>query len=460
VSAVTAALAGAGMDSGEAEAKAWLFDQCGLALLSMRAGSEGLVRFYVPGRIELLGKHTDYAGGRSLLCAVERGICLIVAPREDRLVRVRDARRLDGEILTLDPRLGVAKRHGWRVHAATVVRRVARNFPDARRGADIAFASDLPPAAGLSSSSALITALFLALSHVNALESKARYQAAIPSPEALASYLGCIENGSAFGELAGDRGVGTFGGSQDHTAIVRSRAGMLLQAAFAPVRVEREVRWSSEHALVVATSGVRANKTGNARERYNRASLAVRELLSRWNAATGREDATLADAVATSPQAAERLRSLAEATSPKPADGEDAAGTVQPPFAPRELRDRLDQFLVEAGTLVASAADAYAAGHLTRFGALVDRSQEEAELRLGNQVPETMALARLARTQGALAASAFGAGFGGSVWALVPAESADAFAESWLAAYRTEYPGPGRAAQWFTTHPGPGAMRV
>ena len=43
--------------------------------------------FFVPGRLEVLGKHTDYAGGRSLLCTVERGICLVAAPRDDDRVR-------------------------------------------------------------------------------------------------------------------------------------------------------------------------------------------------------------------------------------------------------------------------------------------------------------------------------------------------------------------------------------
>ena len=35
---------------------------------------------------------------------------------------------------------------------------------------------------------------------------------------------------------------------------------------------------------------------------------------------------------------------------------------------------------------------------------------------------------------------------------------AESFAEEWLSSYRSEYPGPGRAAQWFTSRPGPGAL--
>jgi len=92
------------------------------------------------------------------------------------------------------------------------------------RGADIAFASDLPPAAGLSSSSALVIATFLAISDLNALGAHDEYRRAIPDADHLAGYLGAVEGGAPFGSLDGDRGVGTFSGSQDHTAILCSRA--------------------------------------------------------------------------------------------------------------------------------------------------------------------------------------------------------------------------------------------
>ena len=57
-----------------------------------RLAKYGLGRpaFFVPGRIEVLGKLTDYAGGRSLLCAIERGIVAAVKPRTDPLVRITD----------------------------------------------------------------------------------------------------------------------------------------------------------------------------------------------------------------------------------------------------------------------------------------------------------------------------------------------------------------------------------
>src|SRR5262249_51449130 len=150
----------------------------------------------------------------------------------------------------------------------------ARNFAATElRGADIVFESDLPPAAGMSSSSALIVAMFLALSEVNHLSKRAEYRANMQSNEDLAGYLGTVENGQSFGTLAGDRGVGTFGGSQDHAAILCARPRALCQYSFAPVRFERNVPLPKDHVLVIASSGVIAEKTVSAREKYNSVSL-------------------------------------------------------------------------------------------------------------------------------------------------------------------------------------------
>ena len=78
---------------------------------------------------------------------------------------------------------------------------------------------------------------------------------------------------------------------------------------------------------------------------------------------------------------------------------------------------------------------------------------------LGNQIPETILLTTLARQTGAFAASSFGAGFGGSVWALVSSGDANRFGKAWVAAYRDAVPGV-NAVPWFIARPGPSATTV
>jgi len=404
----------------------------------------------VPGRIEVLGKHTDYAGGRTLTCAAERGFAVSYRPRDDgrlRLVDARDGRQAEFAIgPAIEPPVG-----HWTNYPMTVARRLARNFAPVERGADVAFFGTLPRAAGLSTSSALITAVFLVLADVNDLESREAYAAAIPDRAHLAGYLGAIENGSAFGSLAGDTGVGTSGGSEDHTAILLSTAGHVTSYRYHPVTSERRIAIDASLTFVVAASGVAAAKTGSAREKYNRASALARELVriaeSRPELQLRHDDAaTLADVVDSSPDVLERLRR--------------AVAVADSPFPAADLLKRLDHFIVEDRQVVPAAIEALAAGRLETFGALVDRSQRAAEDLLGNQVSETITLARLARDLGAHAASSFGAGFGGSVWALVNAGSADDFASRWLDAYSQRHQGAAARAETFVTQPGPGARYV
>ena len=440
-------LAAHGVSADESRAKARLFAQCAVALRTIARGDDrDDIAIYAPGRIEVLGKHTDYAGGRSLLCAMERGFALVARPRDDACVNVIAAASGETRTLSLHD-THVAAPGDFSAYVSTVATRLARDFPAVRRGAGIAFASDLPAASGMSSSSALVIGIFLVLDAVNGLADSPEYRRVIDSTETLGNYLGAVENGRPFGALAGGSGVGTLGGSQDQTAILCCRAGMLSQYAFCPVRAEREIAFPDDRAFVVAYSGVAAPKTASALLRYNEASLAVERIVALWNDATRRSDGSLGDAVVSAPDAASHIRDVLAAYR-----GGD--------FTPKRLVARFDQFLTEAFDIVPATADAFARHDLAAVGALVDRSQRGAESLLGNQVPETIALTRSARALGANAASAFGAGFGGSVWALVSAAGANKFAAGWRHSYADAFPAAAAAAEFIVTRPGPAAMRL
>ena len=259
-----------------------------------------------------------------------------------------------------------------------MIRRVFHNFPETTRGLDLVFESDLPSAAGMSSSSALMVAVLLALARVNRLEETSRWrEQGLDARENLAAYAATIENGSTFRGLVGEAGVGTEGGSEDHTAILCSRPGHLGQFSFVPTRHERYIRFPADLTFAIGVSGIAARKTGGARDDYNRASRNAARVLERWREKTGRSDNSLAAAVQSSSDAPERLRSWL---------ADDGA-----------LLDRFEQFLEESTELVTAAGDQLAAGEFEALGRTVDRSQRLAEERLGNQVPETVALARLAR---------------------------------------------------------------
>jgi galactokinase len=402
------------------------------------------MKFWVPGRIEFLGKHTDYAGGRSLLCLVERGIRITAEPRSDDLVRVHDLRSNDAVECRFDPELARPRGH-WSNYPFTVVRRLARDFPDARVGADLSFESDLPPAAGMSSSSALVVAVYMALAAINELDERDAYRAAISSAEDLAEYAGCIEGGYPFRAFGGDEGVGTLSGCEDQTAMLCGRAGELVRYAFCPVRFETRVALPAGHVFVVGASGVVAEKTASALEKYNALSRRARAGAEGWRQVSGGAEQTLAAAAAVAGGQAVR-----EAIGRARVDG----------YTPAELQTRFDQFHEESEVIIPAATAALDRGDLSALGDLVDRSQAGAERLLGNQISETIMLARSARELGAVAASAFGAGFGGSVWALVADSEAERFLSRWRDAYLRAFPAHGSTAQFFVTRAGPPAGRL
>ncbi len=409
-----------GLDPAAGDAKVSLFD---LVLGAFRdlTGEPPRHAWWVPGRLEVFGKHTDYAGGRTLVCAVPSGLAVVAGPRGAGAIRVIDARRGEEVVLQRQDETAFT---GWRHYAAVVARRLAANFPGSALGADVVFASDLPRASGMSSSSALVVAISSALVRVAGIEHRPEWQANIHGTLDAAGYYACIENGLTFGALKGDAGVGTHGGSEDHAAILAATPGQLSGFAFVPMRFIGSAAMPAAWRFVLAPSVVRSSKTGSAKGAYNNLSRGARLLLEIWNDSEPRA-ASLGAALAAG--AAETLRQRVRVAS---IEGWPAGG----------LERRLDHFIREDAR-VPEALDAFRAADVAKLTALSEASQADAASLLGNQVPETVALARSAREQGAFAACSFGAGFGGSVWALVD-HDAEGFAGRWHAGAFVARPAP------------------
>ncbi len=397
---------------------------------------------FVPGRVELFGKHVDYGGGTSLTCAISEGITAEVEPLDRPVLDLEDAKtgRRARIPLRRDARPGGV--HGG-AYVAAVARRLARDFAPLTVGARIVSSSSLPRSAGLSSSSAFITMLTLAVAKVNGLEERPEWQAHLGSRLALAEYCGAIEMGAAFGPFAGERGVGTRGGSQDHVAILCSDAGMVGAYRYLPAEIVGQATFPSKWSILVGVSGVRATKTGGAQADYNRAADLVHSLLSAWNRTEGRCDPSLAAALASSGGAVEGLAQLANVS----------------PDAPLILA-RLAQFRAETERVVPGALAAISAADGAALGRLAVESQQGAETALRNQVPETMFLARAAMAAGAHGASAFGAGFGGAVWAIADACDADAVLDRWRELYAESFAARSPRSEWYVLRPAAGARWI
>ncbi|MFM8287289.1 MAG: galactokinase [Planctomycetaceae bacterium] len=225
-----------------------------------------------PGRINLMGRHIDWQGGRCNLMAVTQEVVMVAGPRNDDHIEARnvaadqfpDARITLGEMvsrLAWDDWMSVVDsgelhRHlreqegHWRLYIEAAMLRLQMAFRTrALQGMDLAVLGNIPPAAGMSSSSALVVATAEAAVSLNNLD---------VSPQQFVNFCG-----------EGEWFVGTRGGSADHAAMKLGRKGTVNHVEFHDFRLIERLELPSTHKLVVANSLVLAKKAVGARATFN-----------------------------------------------------------------------------------------------------------------------------------------------------------------------------------------------
>eukprot|EP00040_Diaphanoeca_grandis_P040465 m.261840 g.261840 ORF g.261840 m.261840 type:complete len:497 (+) comp43324_c0_seq1:114-1604(+) len=435
--------------------KAKLFAEAATVLTSNGTPANTKAKaFFVPGRVEVVGKHTDYAGGRSLLAAISKGFCIVTTDRDDDWCRFMSTSK-QGEAVTVKMCKDAEVRAGhWSNYPVTALKRQSTNFAQGGlKGVDMSIACDLPGASGMSSSSAIICGVWVALNARNNFDQRQIFKDNIKNSEDLMEYLGCNENGQNFKGLIGDKGVGTFGGSEDHTAIMACTAGNLHMYSYCPTVNEGRFRVPDDKCFVIGVSGAIAEKTGDKMNDYNDAALLAKEAAAVY--------CKYLDVTITQPHLANVVKHAnGDANSIRTAIKKyfSAGGTAL--FTQPQLLRRFDQFFAESEEIVQSVARAISEDKLDLLAQLVDKSQLLTDTHLQNQVPETVFLAKSARDLGAIAASAFGAGFGGSVWAYTTKENAPKFMAQWQKQYSQKFSTAANDAVFFIDVPGPGAFQL
>ncbi|MFQ1049991.1 galactokinase [Avibacterium paragallinarum] len=114
---------------------------------------------YAPGRVNIIGEHTDYNDGFVMPCAIDYGTAVCGAKRDDTLFRVYAA-DLDAfdEFDLADP-IVPNPAHKWTGYVRGVVKFIQMQCPEFRQGADLVISGNVPLSAGLSSSASLEVAV-------------------------------------------------------------------------------------------------------------------------------------------------------------------------------------------------------------------------------------------------------------------------------------------------------------
>ena len=283
-----------------------------------------MITTFGPGRVNLIGEHTDYNGGLALPFAIDRGVTVEAEPLAGGEIRVeaRDLGERDAFDAAAPGRAG-----GWRAFVRGTVaelRAAGVELPGAR----LAFAGDVPQGSGLSSSAALETALALALLALAGADEPDRVE--------LARLCSRVENDW----------VGADTGLLDQLAALCCEPGHALRIDFATTALEPVPLELGGWQLVTVESGA---SHSHAASGYNERRAECRAAA----AALGVEHLSAAD-----PEAAERL--------------------------PEPLRRRARHVLSENGRVDAMVG-ALRAGDLPAVGAPAGRVAREPARRLRGQ---------------------------------------------------------------------------
>ncbi len=315
----------------------------------------GSVTAFAPGRVNLIGEHTDYNGGLALPFAIERGVTVraTALPGPLTMARASDLRETD----TFDTWQPGRDAAGWRAFVrGTVAELAAEGFPV--RAARLEIAGTVSRGGGLSSSAALGGALALALLAVAGVED--------PDRRVVARVCSRVER----------EWVGAQTGLLDQYASLLSRAGEALRIDFAYDTADAVPLELGDWRLAVVAAGPRTN----AASRYNDRRRECAEASDRLGVHTLRW--------------ADR----------------DAAEALQEPWRSRALHVLSENARVEA------TVEALRAGDVAALGPLLDASH--ASLRDDFDVSTTEVEAIRDRL-GATGARLIGGGFGGHLLVLV-----------------------------------------
>jgi N-acetylgalactosamine kinase len=392
----------------------------------------GLIR--APGRVNLIGEHTDYNGYPVLPMAIEREILAAWAPAKDDSVLIanRDSRfpaRSFPARLPLEP----FPQGDWGNYVQAAVKGLLeeRVVSAPVKGFQALYSGNIPDAAGLSSSAALVVATGLVFLAANEKTC---------DPLALADLLARAE-----------RYVGTEGGGMDQAVSLLGRPGKALRIDFFPLRA-RQVSLPAGYGFVISHSLVRATKSAEARAQYNlrvvecrlACPLAAQVLSKRTGFAlhpkrlsdlapeklhlsSDEVDRIVHEALGenswVSGEIAKKLGKSVEQISDSYCKLQDGS-TVPEPVSGYKLWKRYRHVASEARR-VEQAVRELEKGDAEAFGNLMNTSHASCRDDYEVSCPELENLVALAREHGALGARLTGAGFGGATVSLVPEDRAD-----------------------------------
>jgi galactokinase len=330
-----------------------------------------------PGRVNLIGEHTDYNDGFVLPMAIDRAVWIALAPRTDSTVRIRS---LDLEVEAAFDLHSLSKDNGWVEYIKGVAYQLQKAGYELK-GFDAVMTGDIPRGAGLSSSAAVELATALAFATISGITWNAAQMAKIS-------------------QKAENEWVGVNCGIMDQMASAASKAGCALFLDCRTLEFQHAPLPQNISVVILDTSTRRGLVDSAYNERRNQCEEAARKL------------------------GVKALRDVSVE------EFEKSSGLS-------DLVKKRARHIVTENARVLEAAQAMKAENIIRLGQLFNASH--ASLRDDFEVSSEALnqIVECAQEQPTCyGARMTGAGFGGCAVALVAEENAQKFAQAVSAAYK------------------------
>ena len=371
-------------------------------------GAEGDVRcYFAPGRVNLIGEHTDYNGGHVFPCALTLGTYAVARRRNDNKIRLYSINlERKGVVETSLADLVPCKEAGWTNYPKGVMWAFEQKGYKLPCGLDLAVYGDIPNGSGLSSSASLEVLTGLVLKDLFGFD-VSMVDIALIGQYSENNYNGC--NCGIMDQFASAMG------KKDHAIFLDTNT---LECEYAPVVLE-------DAKIVIINSKVKHSLVDSAyNERRNECEMALKELQ------------TVVD-----------IKTLGDLTEE---EYEAHKGAIQ-----SEIRQKRAKHAVYENQRTIRAVEALKANDVVTFGKLMNASHVSLRDDYEVSCEEIDILVDLAwETEGVIGSRITGGGFGGCTVSIVKNEAVDGFVANIGAKYKEKV---GHEAEFYVVDIGEGA---
>ncbi len=372
-------------------------------------GEHGDIRtYFAPGRVNLIGEHTDYNGGHVFPCALTLGTYAVVRTREDRALRFYSM-NFDsfGVVETSLDDLVPNKAASWTNYPKGVMWAFEKRGYKLNHGLDIAIYGDIPNGSGLSSSASLEVLTGVILKDIYGFKAVSMIDIALIGQDSENNFNGC--NCGIMDQFASAMG------KKDNAIFLDTNT---LEYEYAPVKL-------ADAKIVITNSKVKHSLVDSAyNDRRTECETALMELQTVLN-----------------------IQTLGDLTEEEFEANKDA---IKCP-----VRQKRAKHAVYENQRAIKAVEALKANNVELFGKLMNASHESLRYDYEVSCDEIDILVDLAQAMpGVIGSRITGGGFGGCTVSIVKNEAVDTFIAEIGKAYKAKV---GHGAEFYVVDIGEGA---